>query len=123
MVPERDVTVAVFTHQGTYGDKPGRLINGEDTLTVELTLRSGSDPMTEEEVDQLNDALALLIKDFTHPMIAGANATGWNFDAVKDGTFVNILTVSGKLTWRTRGQEHDVIAQATSVLARYQQEA
>lgn len=120
MVPERDVTVAVFTHRGTFGDKPGRLINGEDTLTVELTLRSGSVPMAEEEVDPMIDALALLIKEFTHPLIAGANATGWSFDLVKDGSFENILTVNGAITWRTRGQEHDVLFRATEILASYQ---
>lgn len=122
MVPERDVTVAVFFHQGTYGDKPGRLINGSDTVTLELTLRHGSVPMAEAEVDPLIDALGLILKGFTHPLIAGANATNWSFDLIKDGTFTNILTVNGVITWRTRAPESDVLTAAQAVLRRVQQE-
>lgn len=119
IIPGRDPSLAVYIHEGDFEYRPGGLIASKDNLIATLHLRSGSQPMAEEELNVLADAIALVINHFSHPAVAGCAASGWAFDIQGGNTFDNILTVKGRVSLRTRGQtapSQDVLFQAAQIV-------
>lgn len=104
IIPGREPSLAVYIHEGDFEFKPGGLVASQDNLIATMHLRSGSQPMAEDELNTLADAIALVINQFHHPAVAGCKASGWSFDIRGDNTFDNLLTIRGKVTLRTRGQ-------------------
>jgi hypothetical protein len=99
--PQRDATVAVYTHQGDFSVKPGNALRAsKDDFVVVLTLR-GESRVTESQMYPLRDAISTILGTFTHPYVAGVAVKGWKFDILGDNTFDNVLTVNGTIDFRS----------------------
>lgn len=115
--PDRTISIAVYGYGGEFTIKPG-MVGSDDNLAVQVSLR-GTQVLTEREAMPLRDALRHLVDTFTHPLIAGANIRSWEFEIVGDGMFDSLLTLKGKLSFRTRPHQFEteaVIGMAQAVL-------
>jgi hypothetical protein len=99
--PQRDVTIAVYTHEGSFSPKPGNFTRAStDSLFIVVNIR-GQQSVTEAQMYPLRDAIAALVGTFSHDAVAGIMVTDWKFDILGNNTFDNVLTLTGKISFKS----------------------
>lgn len=117
--PGRAFAVSVYGYAGRFNERGGaRGTGSQDNLAVQVTL-GGSQVVAESEMYPLRDALKYIIETFTDPLLSGIKVTDWKFEIITDGTFNNLLTMTGTIGFQTRPHhlaEGELLAQATAII-------
>lgn len=117
--PGRDISLGIFGYEGEFSRRGGsRGVGTQDSMAVQVTLR-GSKAVTEAEMYPLRDSLKYLLETFTHPLLMGIEVRSWKFEIIGDGTFDNVLTLTGSIGFQTRAHPmsaQELIGKATAII-------